>query len=305
MTGGVRYENTRVKVEDFQTLYGYGITDKDENKYGQVDVIGGEQKFNQALYNAGAVYTLTDEVNVFAGFNQGFGLPDIGRVLRGNWIGDQGQNVGGGPSIDFNDMPAVAPVVTDNYEIGINYTSDRLQMAASTYYSLAKDGANLSLNTGGTYDVVRQRTEIKGAEATAKYLVNDKLSLQALYSVVRGEVDNTGDGKVDSKMDLKNLSPDRFMVAANYEFTENASGHIQVNTLMDSKNATAKQDFKGYSLVDISFKYDLQKYGRLSFAVENLMDKFYVGYYSQIRNHSSYYFSGRGRTYSVNYEIDF
>jgi iron complex outermembrane receptor protein len=305
LTGGLRYETTTVDVENDQTLYSYGLYDEAGNPHGQVDIIGGEQDFNELVFNLGAVYELTDEMNVFAGFNQGFGLPDIGRVLRGNWIGDQGQPLNGDINIDFNTMPAVKPVVTDNYEIGLNYTDDQWRVTASTYYSLAKDGANLSLNSGGTYDVVRQRTEITGAEFTAKYQLNEQLSLQALYSTIKGEVDSNSDGSVDSDMDLKNISPDRLMFAANFDATDNVSTRIQVNTLMDSENDDKEQQFDGYTLVDASIKYDLQKYGRLTFAVENVMDKFYVGYFSQIRKHSSYYFSGRGRNYSLSYEFNF
>jgi iron complex outermembrane receptor protein len=305
LTGGLRYETTTVDVKDDQTLYSYGLFDEESNPHGQVDIIGGEQDFNQLVYNLGAVYSLTDELNMFAGFNQGFGLPDIGRVLRGNWIGDKGQSVDSDINIDFNTMPAVEPVVTDNYEMGVNYTDDQWRVTASTYYSLAKDGANLSLNSGGTYDVVRQRTEITGAEFTAKYQLNEQLSLQALYSTIKGEVDSNGDGSVDSDMDLKNISPDRFMFAANYDVTDLISTRFQLNTLMDAENKDKSQNFDGYSLVDASMQYDLQKYGRLTFAVENVMDKFYVGYFSQIRKHSSYYFSGRGRNYSLSYEFNF
>jgi len=305
LTGGLRYESTTVDVNDDQTLYSYGLYDQEGNPHGQVDIIGGEQDFSELVYNLGAVYTLTEETNAFIGFNQGFGLPDIGRVLRGNWIGDKGQPVDSEININFNTMPAVKPVVTDNIEIGVNYTGEQWQVAASVYYSLAKDGANLSLNDGGSYDVVRQRTEITGAEFTAKYQLNDQLSLQALYSTVKGEVDSNADGEVDSDMDLKNLSPDRLMFAVNYDISDRLSTRIQLNTLFDAENKDKNQNFEGYSLVDASMHYDLQKYGRLTFAIENLMDEYYVGYFSQIRNHSSYYFSGRGRNYSLSYEFSF
>jgi iron complex outermembrane receptor protein len=305
ITGGLRYEKTTVNVNDDKTLYSFGLYDNEGNPHGNVDIMGGEQDFNQLVYNVGAVYTLSDEVNVFAGFNQGFGLPDIGRILRGNWIGEKGQSVDSDINIDFNTMPAVKPVVTDNIELGINYTDEQWQVAASAYYSLAKDGANLSLNDGGSYDVVRQRNEIRGAEFTAKYKVNEQLTLQALYSTVKGEVDSNADGDVDSSIDLKNVSPDRLMFAVNYDATDKLSTRIQLNTFFDADNQEKNQTFDGYSLVDASVKYDLQKYGKLTFGIENVMDEHYVGYFSQIRNHSSYYFSGRGRNYSLSYEFNF
>ncbi|MDP7593163.1 MAG: TonB-dependent receptor [Litorilituus sp.] len=305
LTGGLRHESTTVDVNNAQTLYSFGLYNEEGNPHGRVNTIGGEQDFSELVYNLGAVYRLSDEANVFIGFNQGFGLPDIGRVLRGNWIGDKGQAVDSNINIDFNTMPAVKPVVTDNFEIGVNYTNDQWQLAASAYYSLAKDGANLSLNDGGSYDVVRQRTEITGAEVSAKYQWNEQLSLAALYSTVNGEVDSNANGEVDSDMDLKNVSPDRLMLSVNYDLTDNLSSAIQLNTLFDTENKAKNQKFSGYSLVDASMGFGLQEYGKLTFAIENLLNKNYVGYFSQIRNHSSYYFAGRGRNYSINYEVNF
>lgn len=305
VSAGLRHESIQVKVDDSQTLFGYGLVDDDGTEYGQVDINGGSQNFSELVFNMGAVYSLTNNINLTGGYNQGFGLPDIGRVLRGNWVGDDATPGGGDLSIDFNDMPAVEPVVTDNFEIGINYTDEQLTVAASTYYSLAKDGANLSLNEGGTYDVVRQRTEIHGAEFTGQYQATDQLQLSALYSVVRGEVDSDGDGSVDSDMDLKNVSPDRIMLAADYFYNENIQGRLQANHLKDAKNTDADQSFEGYTLVDATVSYDTFNYGRINFAIENLSDEYYTGYFSQIRNHSSYYFAGRGRTYSLAYELSF
>ena len=133
------------------------------------------------------------------------------------------------------------------------------------------------------------------------------MSLQALYSTIKGEVDSDSDsdGSEDSDMDLKNISPDRLMFATNFDATDNLFTCIQVNTVMYSENDGKEQQFDGYILVDASIKYDMQKYGRLTFAAENVMDKFYVGYFSQIRKHSSYYFSGRGRNYSLSYQFNF
>ncbi len=305
LTGGLRHESTTVDVNNAHTLYSFGLYDEEGKPHGRVHTIGGEQDFSELVYNLGAVYSLSDEANAFIGFNQGFGLPDIGRVLRGNWIGDKEQAVDSHINIDFNTMPAVKPVVTDNVELGVNYTNDQWQLAASAYYSLAKDGANLSLNDGGSYDVVRQRTEITGAEITAKYQWNEQLSFAALYSTINGEVDSNANGEVDSDMDLKNVSPDRLMLAANYQLTNKFSTRVQLNTLFDIKNEARNQVFEGYSLVDASMQYDLQSYGKLTFAIENLANKNYVAYFSQIRNHSAYYFAGRGRNYSLNYEFNF
>lgn len=302
LSAGVRYESIRVKVSDGQTIYGYGVDGHNS------EIIGGTQDSSKAVFNLGAIYTFTDEFSSFASFNQGFGLPDIGRILRGNWIGDANPGQAGTP-IDFNTMPAVEPVVTDNYELGITYRGDKVFVSASTYMSIAKDGANLALNNNGTYDVERQRTDIMGYELTSTYQVLDSTKLSAMYAHVEGEVDTTGNGSVDSDMDLKNLTPDRLLLAVNHNFSDVLASRVQYNYLFDSKksanNVGAEQNFDGYGLVDFSTHYDMRDKGRIAFGIENLMDEQYINYFSQIRNHSSYYFSGRGRTFSLSYELDF
>lgn len=304
LSTGVRYESIRVKVSDGQTIYGYGIDGHNS------EIIGGTQDSSKAVFNVGAIYTFADEFNTFASFNQGFGLPDIGRVLRGVWIKEEDtppQQVG--TPIDFNTMLAVKPVVTDNYELGLTYRGDKLFLSASTYMSVAKYGANLELNNNGTYDVKRQRTEVMGYELTSTYQVLDSTKLRAMYAHVEGEVDTTGNGSVDSDMDLKNLTPDRLLLAVNHNFSDVLASRIQYNYLFDSKksakNVGAEQNFDGYGLVDFSTHYDMRDKGRIAFGIENVMDEQYINYFSQIRNNSSYYFSGRGRTFSLSYELDF
>ncbi|OUR63435.1 TonB-dependent receptor [Colwellia sp. 39_35_sub15_T18] len=307
LSAGLRFESTEVTVNADKTLYAYGVflgQGAAQTAHDGVDIIGGKQSFSELVYNLGAVYSVTDNTNVYFGYNQGMGLPDIGRVLRGQWVADDNP-ISGGATIDFTNMPAVEPVITENFELGVNFSDEQWDLTATTYYSLAKDGANLSLNTGGNYDVVRQRTEIKGLELTANYQLNDNINLQAIYAMVRGEVDSNQSGSVDQDIDLKNVSPDRLMLAMNYNITDNWSSRLQMNALKGRDNSEENQTFDGYVLVDALVKYDLGENGKVTFAVENLADEFYINYFSQVRNFSGYYFSGRGRNFSLGYELDF
>nr|MBG6241308.1 TonB-dependent receptor [Candidatus Symbiopectobacterium sp. Dall1.0] len=66
--------------------------------------------------------------------------------------------------------------------------------------------------------------------------------------------------------------------------------------------------FDGYLLVDAAVGYKLP-YGRVNLAVANLLDKQYITYYSQSVGlgtaANTRYFSGRGRTVTLGYSIDF
>ena len=301
LSGGVRLANVQVEVDNYTTIANSGA-----DKYGEDHIVGGKRNFQQALANAGALYNFTPSFSVYAAFSQGFGMPDIGRTLRGKWIKAPDPNSGEAPKdIYFETMPAVKPVITNNYELGINYQNDIWFLKASTYKSIAKDGANLSLTTDGVYNVERQRTDINGLEFLAKYNITRSTDIQTMYSQVRGRVDSTQDGKVDSDVDLKNIAPDRLMIAMHHNFTPELSGMIQMNKLFDRTNEKKKQNFTGYSTIDLSTHYDTGTLGRVSLGVENITNKQYINYFSQVRNSDSYFFSGRGRTYSLGYEIDF
>ena len=46
--------------------------------------------------------------------------------------------------------------------------------------------------------------------------------------------------------------------------------------------------------------------GRVSVGIENLTDEDYITYYSQAaRISDEYYFTGRGRTFTLGYQLDF
>ncbi len=61
-------------------------------------------KFNETLYNAGAVYSITDSVDLFASYSEGFGMPEVGRVLRAI----------DNPGVSLSDFTDLQPIVTNN-----------------------------------------------------------------------------------------------------------------------------------------------------------------------------------------------
>ena len=61
---------------------------------------------------------------------------------------------------------------------------------------------------------------------------------------------------------------------------------------------------KGYTLLDLSATYKMEKYGRFTVGIENLTNKQYVLSWSQVDFYKNY-FAGRGRMTSVTYELTF
>ncbi|KHN51045.1 TonB-dependent receptor [Pectobacterium fontis] len=282
---GVRHEIAKLEVGNYQTLASNG----------GYTVQGGSPKFNETLYNAGIVYAATDSLSLFANYSEGFGMPDVGRALRS--INQTG--------ISLKNFDGFKPIVTDNVETGFRFKKDRFDLEASYYQSNAKLGERV-VQSGDAFTSQRQRTRIQGVEVTAGYQINEQHKVNASYAHMEGKYDSNSDGKLDKKLNgLNNIAPDRVIASWSANWNDKWSSFVQANYAFGRSFDDAGLAFDGYLLMDAAVGYKLP-YGRLNVAVANLLDKQYITYYSQAAQaNDTRYFSGRGRTVTLGYSIDF
>nr|WP_298168849.1 TonB-dependent receptor [uncultured Pseudomonas sp.] len=160
-------------------------------------------------------------------------------------------------------------------------------------------------NVGGFYQVKRERTEIDGIEATAGWRLNAVHRLQATYAQVNGRSDTDGDGKVDTDLDGANISPDRYGLSWQANWTDKLNTRLQANHYASRGFDDAALEFDGYSLVDASLGYRLPV-GEASLGIENLLNKGYLTYYAQAASkRDDQLFKGRGRTFTLGYQVSF
>lgn len=282
--GGVRHEATKLKVDSFQAVAANN----------RVAVEGGSLKFNETLYNAGAVYSITDSVDLFASYSEGFGMPEVGRVLRAI----------DNPGVSLSDFTDLQPIVTNNVETGFRVKKDRFDFEANYYQSNAKMGDRVEAR-GDNFVSVREKTRIQGFEVKAGYQINERHKVNASYAHSEGKYDSNKDGKVDKKLNGLNIAPDRLITSWSANWNDQWSSFVQANYAFGRSFDDAGMAFDGYLLMDAAVGYKLP-YGRLNVAVANLLDKQYITYYSQAAlNNNTRYFSGRGRTVTLGYSIDF
>jgi iron complex outermembrane receptor protein len=290
---GVRHEFADLDVDSFKTIASTNPA------LGGVDVEGGNPNFEETLYNAGVVWQMTDWVQLFANYSEGFGMPDVGRVLRG--ISTPGTRVD-----NFLDLQ---PVVTENREIGFRLNHGPFDAEISYYESDADLGSRLD-SVGGVYQIRRERTEIDGIEFTGGWQVNDAHRLKLMYAQVNGESDTDGDGKVDTDLNGANISPDRYGASWQANWTDNLHSLLQANHYASRDFDQPGLEFDGYTLVDAYMGYRLPV-GEVSLGVENLFNRDYLTYYSQAANTGSKVtrdgrvFNGRGRTVTLGYQVSF
>ncbi|MBD8212943.1 TonB-dependent receptor [Erwinia persicina] len=284
LSGGVRYEYARLDIDSYQTIASAN----------SVTVEGGKPDFDKTLYNVGAVWTPIAPLSLFANYSQGFAMPDVGRVLRG--INQPGMSAG-----TFLNLQ---PIVTENTEYGFRVDQQPFDFELSYYESKSKLGSRVD-RVGDMYVTRREKTKIDGFEGTLGYAVNDDHRLKLSYSHMRGRYDSDDNGSLDAKLDGLNVSPDRIIASWSANWSPQWTSFIQANWALSREFDEEDKDFTGYALIDAAVGYKLPR-GRINLAVSNLFDKQYVTYYSQSALvEPDRYFSGRGRTVTLGYNVDF
>ncbi|XDF36263.1 TonB-dependent receptor [Paracidovorax avenae] len=282
--GGVRREYADLKVDSYRTLAAYN----------RVAVQGGTLDFDETLYNAGIVYEPARDWNVYASYSEGFGMPDVGRVLRS--INTPGQNV--------DDMKSLSPIVTQSVELGTRVKRGDWDAEASWFRSSSDYGTRV-LRVNEAFMLAREKNRIDGLEASLGWQVHRAHKARLAYSRTRGRYDSNNDGRLDARLDGLNIAPDRLVASWTAQWNEQLSSFVQVQRAFSRTFDNPAMNFSGYTLVDASLQYRLPK-GRVRLAVANLFNRDYITYYSQSALVEPLrYFAGRGRTLTLGYSVDF
>ena len=286
LSGGLRYETVTLIVDDFRTLASYG---------GGQQVDGGEPGFNELLSNIGATFEVVPGLKAYGSFAQGFSMADVGRVLRGITA----------PGQDVDTFLDISPVITDNYEIGLEFRRGAFDASIAAFRSETDKGARLVL-VGGVYEVAREATEIEGVEISARYAVSDSLRFGGAYASLEGRSDTNDDGKVDTDLDGANISPDRLILWGESDLSDALSLRVQAGRYFEHQFPIQPppigdaNNFEGYDLVDAIVVWRAG-FGDVSLGVQNLLDADYISYNSDTTRptDNAAYFAGRGRTVTL------
>jgi len=292
VSGGLRYENAKLNVDDYQTLAG------NRSDFQILTVGGGSPSFDDLLINAGVVIEPVGGWTLYSSYSEGFTMADVGRVLRGISV----------PGVSVDDLFDLKPIKADNIELGTTFTSGRVFAQVSVFQSKSSEGARYVADADGFLRVQREKTRIRGLEALLEVNVSEEFRLGSNLALQKGRVDTNDDGVLDADLDAVNIGPNRLNVFAAYGYGD-WSARVQLSHLFDRDFTNAADalaaEFEGYSLVDLSLAYRMES-GKLQLGVQNLFDKQYITYYSQAgTTRGDRYFAGRGRAITLAYQMDF
>ncbi|WP_341503429.1 TonB-dependent receptor [Gallaecimonas sp. GXIMD4217] len=288
VTGGLRHERVELDIPDYRSLHYYGAH----------QVEGGTLDFTETLPNLGLNWQLAEPLRLFANYSEGFAMPDIGRVTRA-------VNV---PGVKLDDFIKLAPVVTENEELGLAYEGDWGRGQISYYQSSSDFGVRLKTNADGFVEVRREATEITGLSAELAFYLGETGTLGLIYGQSEGKSDTDNNGSLESDLGPVNIGPDRVSLYLDGELAAELNGRIQISHLMSRRyhdgDGSESARFDGYTLVDASLGWELGQH-QLSLGIDNLLDRTYISHYGQTNGRDSSVFAGRGRTWRLGYRYLF
>ncbi len=308
VAGGARWENVQITIPDYHTLASTTATATPNNAaaYGGVAVSGGAPKFDDVLLNGGVIFEPWSGIRAYASYAEGFTVPDVGRIARAV----------NKPNQDIDNYVDIAPIISNNREIGVEVKRGPLDASATYFWSSSDKGQLLVALSNGNFIVQRQRVEIQGIEINLKaQMPIDGLYLGVGYAHLKGrfDADAVPDGKVDTDLDGTNISPDRVNLSATYN-------HGPISAILQSQfylsrtfqadagkpRPDQRNNFGGYNITDASIRYQTG-FGGLTLSVANLFDKFYIDYSSDTRLPTDplAIFAGRGRSFTLSWDYRF
>ena len=276
---GVRREKVGMDVPGYTTISGGSVA-------------GGDLDYGATLFNAGATYNITDTINAFANFSQGFSVADVGRTLRGAASGFTVTGL----------RPEALKV--DNYETGLRYAGGRIQSSLSLFYNTSELGTSFTPQL----EILRAPEKVYGAEAEFYFQPATRARFGASVTWLEGKSDPNLDG-VYTYLAGDRIPPLKATAFTEYSITPRLTARLQM--LYSGERQRFGDVFvfglsriDDYAVFDLLASYRL-KNGTLRVGVENLFNKLYYPPTSQFYGSNASFSAARGMQLSIGYSISY
>lgn len=272
---GVRNDVMSLDIENFTTLP-YS-SKSDGNFTDPVDVIGGNLKFKNTSINLGFRYVKNDEFIPYVSYSQGFSLPDLGRTLRTAIANN------------VNDLDIKA-IKTKNYEFGFLSKFKHFRLEAVGFYSTSNFGLGLVFNDDiNRFEQSKNPQKIFGAEISTDFTyLEGKLQFGGSYSIVEGLKHTTENPNDLSYIGGDVVSPPKTTAYISVQPIKNLTSSLRLvytgnrNRFNTNEKAGVysynyrEVPVKGYTKLNFSSTYSIRPNVKLSVAVNNLLNEFYL-----------------------------
>lgn len=304
LSAGMRHQRMGLDVNDFvaatQQVYmalGMGQT---------ADAVpGGSADYNVTLFNLGAHFKPMEGHSTWLNYAEGFELPDPGKYFgdgRYNLVGTHWQLVQG---IDPSSAP-LKGIKTRQVEWGWKGQQGPLHFQTALFYAWSDNSIELNRTTL-LIDVLEKKRRNFGWEGSVNYALNRQWGIGGSWLLIQSQERKDGDWK---RQGIDMASPSKLTLQTDYQ-----QGSWQAR-VQATHQRTLRDDnqhaIKGFTTVDLLASTQLGK-GRLSVGIQNLLDRKYLTTWSQRAAYiygasatpETFAYYGRGRTFSVNYTVNY
>jgi iron complex outermembrane receptor protein len=298
----MRYERIHVDIPTFQTPLSAAVSQR------TVQGEGGGLTFAEPLFNAGAVYTITPNIQAFGSFSQGLTLGELLRAIRST------------TKFTVADTVAdVQPVKVDAYELGLRGFSRELRWSAVAFFNTSPLGATITRDpTTQAISTVRAPEEVYGAEGTIDWdfakgwRAGGSISIQEGSRTLNGVKEALPGTRIAPLKVVgflrHNWNRDQFaQLDMIHTASRNKFADGRVNSVFSSN--VVGGDAEGAGRVDAVTLFNLsygQKLGpgRMTVALINVLNTFYIPPTLQALNDPRAYYAGMGRAVSASYTVN-
>ncbi|MDA9557833.1 TonB-dependent receptor [Vibrio sp.] len=279
LQGGYRYQYMNTEISDFQ-------------RNADSDLVpGGETDYDEGLFNLGAIFDLTNASQVWVSYAQGFDLANPAK-----YYGKDANS-----SVEDTTLEGIK---TDSYEVGYRTELDRLSLQTALYYS-ESDGV-IEYTDEFTVSGVSQARRVYGVEALASYWLTDRFQIGSTAHFASSEIEDDENGWQDETINEAVTSKIGTWLGW-YDDSYNVK--LQSLSMLDYEDADGNE-LNGYTTWDLIGQYELPL-GSLGFGIQNIMNESYQTSWSQRATNwyagsdELYNYQGRGRTFTVNYQVEY
>jgi len=288
LTAGVRYEDADLKIEDFLSLFTLS------------EVTGGTLKYDTTPVNFGLTYDVNDNVNLFAGFSQGFEVASVGRVLRSY-------------PVDVNvEILNPEPNLIDNYEAGFRTDFGDVATTFAVFYAKSTNALTFLPDPNNPADNVIERRvadEVYGMEFTVDANLSNTWRAGGSYSWVEGKEDRDGDGIFDRPLQNRRIPPKKITAYVEHDLGESWRIRLQgiysgSRKKFPGSTAFWEGDIHDWFVMDISASGKVGP-GTLTVGVNNLLNTDYFTHISESAQQNNRFSKAQGATGSIKYRITY
>lgn len=278
LRGGLRHEEISVDIADVVNRNGTFVQ-------------GDTLDYGETLFNGSAVFYLTDYIELFGSFSQGFSVADIGRAIRD-----------ADPSVTSAAQLESEAQKVDSYEIGLRGRKGPLQASIAGFYSESENGTTFDADL----NIVKQPERIWGVEGTLSYRFNRQWNAGGTASWAEGEVDLDDDGDFEEDLPSTRISPVKLTGFLEYRprsWWDNRLQVLYVGNRSPDSTQFGGGDVDAYTIVDWISRFAVGP-GHLSLSAENLLNEDYFTLISQASQTPYGFAKGPGRTVGISYALN-